>query len=116
MNTISIISIPVTDQERAKQFYIKLGFELWADNQFNNQRWVQLGFPGSATSITLVNWFESMQPGSIRGLVIDVEDIEAEIKRLTENGIHVAPIDNTPWGNFATVKDPDGNALSLHQR
>lgn len=116
MKNISIISIPVTDQQRAKEFYIKAGFTLLLENSLGNgQTWVQLGFPGAETSITLVNWFEQMPPGCIRGLVVETEDIEKEIERLKENGIIAAPIEKMPWGLFASVTDPDGNSFTLHQ-
>lgn len=79
------------------------------------QTWIQLGLPGAEASITLVNWFPNMQPGSIRGLVITTDNIEKEIELLKQNGIIAGTIDKTPWGRFATVTDPDGNAFSLHQ-
>lgn len=117
MKTISIISIPVTDQTAAKDFYLKLGFELIVDNSMGNgQRWVQLGFPGTQTSITLVTWFNNMPPGCINGLVITLDDLDAEIKALADKGITAGTIDKTPWGRFAAVTDPDGNRLSLHQK
>ncbi|WCT10962.1 VOC family protein [Mucilaginibacter jinjuensis] len=113
---ISIISIPVTDQSRAKEFYIKLGFQVLVDAPMGgDQRWVQLALPGTEGSIALVTWFESMIPGSIRGLVITVDDIEQKIKELNVGGIEVEPIEKLPWGRFAAVEDPDGNRLSLHQ-
>jgi predicted enzyme related to lactoylglutathione lyase len=116
MKSIEIISTPVSDQARAKDFYLKLGFNIIADAPFDGgQQWIQLGFPGSDVSITLVTWFDNMTPGCINGLVIKTDDIEKEIEKLTANGISVAPIDHTPWGKFAAVSDPDGNRLSLHQ-
>ncbi|MCJ8209062.1 VOC family protein [Mucilaginibacter sp. RS28] len=117
MKTISIISIPVTDQQRAKAFYTHLGFEIIVEAPAGpGQHWVQLGLPDTQTTITLVNWFESMVPGSVRGLVITVDNLDEEIAALEAKGITVEPISKTPWGRFATVKDPDGNALSLHQK
>src|ERR1700744_4218244 len=116
MKSISIISIPVTDQQAAKEFYLKLGFNLIVENQMGpNQTWIQLGFPDAQTTITLVTWFENMPPGSVNGFVISVDDRDAEITALTEKGIEVGAVDKTPWGRFAAVKDPDGNRLSLHQ-
>jgi len=116
LKKISIISIPVTDAQRAKEFYIKFGFKLMVENPISdNQTWIQLGVPGTETTITLVNWFPQMQPGSIRGLVVDTDDIDREIARLKTEGIEVGAIDKTPWGRFASVADPDGNVLSLHQ-
>ncbi|MDN5284141.1 MAG: Glyoxalase-like domain protein [Mucilaginibacter sp.] len=115
MKAIEVISIPVTDQTRAKEFYQKLGFEILVEAPFGpNQQWVQLAFPGSAVSITLVNWFPEMAAGSIRGLVIRTDDIDADIRELTAKGIKVGEIDHTPWGKFLNVKDPDGNTVSLH--
>lgn len=116
LQKISIISIPVTDEQRAKEFYLKAGFELIVENKMGpNQTWIQLGIPGADTSITLVNWFPDMPAGSMRGLVIDTDNIEQEVKTLHDKGIEVGAIDKTPWGMFATVTDPDGNAFTLHQ-
>jgi catechol 2,3-dioxygenase-like lactoylglutathione lyase family enzyme len=115
MKAIEIISIPVTDQTKAKEFYQKLGFEIVTEAPFGpNQQWIQLAFPGSAVSITLVNWFPEMTAGSISGLVIKTDDLDADIKDLTEKGITLGKVDTTPWGKFLAVKDPDGNTVSLH--
>lgn len=117
MKAIELISIPVKDQERAKDFYLKLGFDLLVETPFgDHSKWIQMGLPGREPSITLVNWFDAMPPGCIQGLVISTDDIAAEIERLKTMGIEAGSIDETPWGKFATVKDPDGNALSLHQK
>lgn len=116
MKNISVVSIPVTDQQRAKAFYLKAGFTLILENAMGpNQTWIQLGFPGAETSITLVNWFEQMPAGSMRGLVVETDDIEQEVANLKANGITAGNIDKTPWGRFASVTDPDGNVFSLHQ-
>lgn len=116
MKAIDIISIPVTDQEAAKQFYLTLGFKLLAETPMEKYRWVQLALPGQeSVSITLVTWFPKMKPGCIRGLVIKTDDLDSEVARLTEAGIAVGGVETTPWGRFASVSDPDGNALSLRQ-
>lgn len=118
MKSISIISIPVTDQQAAKQFYLQLGFKLLVEGPFGpGQNWVQMALPGQeATSITLVTWFPELSPGCIRGFVIDVEHIGDEIKELNAQGIETGKIDETPWGKFVSVKDPDGNTWSLHEK
>ena len=117
MKSIEIISIPVTDQTRAKEFYLQLGFELIVEAPFEGgQDWVQLGFPGSTVSITLVTWFDNMPAGCISGLVIKTDDLAKEIEELTAKGLNVGKIDQTPWGKFAWMKDLDGNALCLHQK
>ena len=116
MKAIEIISIPVTDQARAKAFYLQLGFELLAEAPFEGgNQWIQLGFPGSSVSITLVTWFDNMPAGCINGLVIKTDDIAQDIEELAAKGISVGKVDQTPWGRFAAVIDPDGNRLSLHQ-
>jgi len=116
MKSIEIISIPVTDQERSKQFYENLGFTLIAEAPFGNgDKWVQLGFPGHDASITLVTWFPGMPAGSMHGFVIKTDSLEQDIEEFTSKGIAVGNIDETPWGRFLSVKDPDGNALSFHE-
>ena len=117
MKSIEVISIPVTDQNAAKQFYQTLGFQITMESTFGpDQNWVQLAFPGQETvSITLVTWFPELKPGSIRGFVIKIENMNDAIKELNEKGIEVGGVEQTPWGKFAAVKDPDGNTWSLHE-
>lgn len=88
MRRIEIISIPVTDQARAKEFYQKLGFEVIVEAPFGGgSQWVQMGFPGQDASITLVNWFPKMPAGCIQGFVIKTNNVEDDIKELTAKGI-----------------------------
>jgi predicted enzyme related to lactoylglutathione lyase len=116
MKSIEIISIPVTNQLQSKEFYLQLGFEVIVEAPFEgDKKWIQMGFPGSPISITLVTWFDNMPAGCINGLVIKTDDLDKDITELTAKGITVGEIDQTPWGRFAAVKDPDGNRLSLHQ-
>ena len=116
MEVIEVISIPVSDQQAAKEFYLKIGFNLITEADMGNgATWVQLGLPGKATTITLVNWFPQMPPGSMQGLVIKSIDIEKEVEELKAKGVDVKPIDNTPWGRFASFSDPDGNGITLRQ-
>lgn len=116
MTSIEVISVPVTDQQVAKEFYLKIGFEVITEADMGNgSSWVQLGLPGQATSITLVNWFKQMPPGSMQGLVLKSEDIEKEVADLKAIGIDIKPIEETPYGKFASFTDPDGNGLTLSQ-
>jgi catechol 2,3-dioxygenase-like lactoylglutathione lyase family enzyme len=116
MKAIEIVSIPVTDQQRSKKFYEDLGFTLIAEAPFaGGQKWVQLGFPGHDASITLVTWFPNMPAGCVQGLVIKTDSLEQDIEELNAKGIETGKIDNTPWGRFVNVKDPDGNTISFHQ-
>lgn len=116
MKSIEIVSIPVTDQERAKDFYVnKLGFKLIVEAPFDKHKWIQVGLPGGGATITLVTWFDAMPAGCVRGLVIGTDDIEAEKALLNSKGVETGNIDKSPWGLFMSVKDPDGNVLSIHQ-
>lgn len=116
MKYVSLISVPVTDQQKAKEFYLKMGLHLVREMPLDKEKlWIQMGFPEGNINITLVTWFPKMPPGSLQGLVIDCENIAGEIERLKSSGIIAGKIDNTPWGKFAAVTDPDGNTWSLHE-
>jgi catechol 2,3-dioxygenase-like lactoylglutathione lyase family enzyme len=112
---LQLLSVPVADQDRARDFYVNtLVFDLIADTQMGpDQRWVQVGAPGAQTSLTLVTWFETMPAGSLRGLVIESDDLEADIKALAARGLMVSDVQAAPWGQFVTCEDPDGNGLIL---
>lgn len=117
INQIAIVSIPVSDQQRAKSFYQDiLGFELIAENRMGpDQLWIQLRPAGAQTSITLVTWFEKMPPGSVQGVVLDIDDVTACRDELIDKGVDVSPIDAQPYGKFATFADPDGNSWVLQE-
>ena len=116
MKAIEVISIPVRDQEKSKEFYQKLGFKVLMEVPFEkDKKWVQMGYEGGGASITLVTWFPNMPPGCVQGLVIKTDDVEKDTEELTARGVEVGEIDPTPWGKFISVKDPDGNVLSFRQ-
>lgn len=112
---INLLSVPVADQDRAKAFYVDtLGFDLLRDNQMGPaQRWVQVAPKGATTSITLVSWFDTMPAGSLRGLVLETDDLAADVATLAARGVEVSEIDEQPWGQFVTFADPDGNGIVL---
>jgi len=114
---IDILSIPVKEQEAAKDFYRNvLGFQVLRDDLMGeNQRWVQLGLPGAQTSITLVNWFDAMPPGCLRGLVLGTADLAGDHTDLREQGVEISEIEAAPWGRYATFTDPDGNGWVLQE-
>ncbi|WP_405147917.1 VOC family protein [Sphaerisporangium sp. NBC_01403] len=112
LRSISVVSIPVSDQDRAAEFYTRrLGFTLVADNPMGDRRWVQLTPPGGGATITLVTWFPSMAPGSVSGLVIECDEVAATLARLRAEGVtvHQDDVEKAPWGAFFTFEDPDGN-------
>ena len=117
IDTIGIISLPVSDQQAAKRFYTEvLGFKIIRDNPMGpGQQWVQLGPKGAQTSFTLVTWFDSMKPGSLAGIVLETGDVVAEVARLRARGLAISDLQEQPWGTFATFEDPDGNGFVLQQ-
>jgi catechol 2,3-dioxygenase-like lactoylglutathione lyase family enzyme len=114
---VSVVSVPVSDQERARRFYTDvLGFETVADATFGpGQRWVQVAPPGSTTTFALVTWFAEMPAGSLRGLVLDTDDLDAAHRDLVARGAEVTDPSDEPGGRFCFLADPDGNMISLHQ-
>jgi len=114
---LSLVSVPVTDQERAKTFYTeKLGFTVVRELVTGGQRWVELAPSGSAATITLVTWFPEMEPGSLQGLVFDTDELAGAAAELQARGVAISPIEADPWGQYARFTDPDGNGLVLRQR
>ena len=116
---ISVVSVPVSDQQRAKAYYVDvLGFTVVTEATFGDDlHWIQLAAPGDTqVSITLVNWFDEMPAGSLRGLVIDTDDIERDYRVLQDRGADLpSPPGPQPGGIFLMLRDPDGNTFALHQ-
>jgi predicted enzyme related to lactoylglutathione lyase len=113
---VVVVSVPVSDQEWAKDFYVnKLGFDLKRDDaSVPGMRWVQVGADGASTTLTLVTWFDSMPPGSLRGLVFASDDLETDYASLVARGVEFeSPPQQQPWGTEAVFHDPDGNQFVL---
>jgi predicted enzyme related to lactoylglutathione lyase len=118
MQRLTVVSVPVSDQEVAKRFYTKqVGFDLIAEATFGDElRWIQVGPADAQASLTLVTWFEEMAPGSLRGLVIESDDLQADYDAMSGRGVRfLGPPEPQAGGTFATFADPDGNQLSLRQ-
>ena len=108
MKSLEIIMIPVTDQQKAKEFYLKLGFELIMEAPSEHgETWIQLGLPGSNVTISLAKF---------HGLIIETDEIALKIEELKAKDSRVENMHETPWGKFAWLKDIDGNSLCLHQK
>lgn len=113
---IDVVSLPVGDPGRARDFYVgTLGFELVRQTPMGPaQQWIQVAPPGGQTSITLVTWFDTMPAGSLQGLVLRADDIDAEVAALTGKGVAIPEgVQDAPWGRYAVFADPDGNRLVL---
>lgn len=118
MRRITVVSVPVSDQDAAKDFYTEqVGFDLVTESQFDDElRWIQVGPRDSDASLTLVTWFDSMPPGSLRGLVVETDDLETDYQAMRSRGVQfLAPPAQQPGGIFAIFNDPDGNQISLRQ-
>jgi predicted enzyme related to lactoylglutathione lyase len=118
ISKIQLFSVPVSDPERARSYYVEtLGFELLSDTQMGPEmRWIMVAPRGAQTAITLVTWFESMPAGSLRGLVLETDDLAVDVERLTAAGVDFGPgVQQAPWGDYAEFTDPDGNGLILQQ-
>jgi predicted enzyme related to lactoylglutathione lyase len=118
LQRVTVVSVPVSDQEVAKRFYTEqVGLQLRFEARFGDgQRWIQVALPGDATSLTLVTWFDAMPPGSLRGLVIDCDDLDADYAAMSARSVRFnGPPTQQAGGVFATFTDPDGNQISLRQ-
>ncbi|MCW5635092.1 MAG: VOC family protein [Rubrivivax sp.] len=117
IRSFEIISVPVTDQQRAKRFYTEvLGFELVRESPMGpGTSWIQLAPPGQGVTIALVTWFETMKPGGLQGVMVNTDDIDAEREVLRSRGLELGEIRQEPWGRYVMFADPDGNGWILRQ-
>jgi predicted enzyme related to lactoylglutathione lyase len=130
---LEAVVIPVADVDRAKQFYMVLGWRLDADFAFDNGfRIIQFTPPGSDCSVQFGDHVTSARPGSAEGLYLVVSDIEAARRDLANHGANVSEVfhpavpgaqfradgsdraggrafGNNSYGSFATFSDVDGN-------
>ena len=110
---IELIPVPVTDVDRAKEFYQRIGFNADHDHRVHEGlRFVQLTPPGSACSIVLGDGITGMTPGT-QEIQVVVADAGAARRQLLEAGVEAGDIDVQPWGTFVHFPDPDGNRWSL---
>ena len=106
---LEAVVIPVSDVDRAKEFYESLGWRLDADFPFENGfRVVQFTPPGSGCSIQFGTNITSAAPGSAQGLYLIVSDIEAAREELVARGVEVSEVFHagTPGAQF----QPDGTS------
>jgi catechol 2,3-dioxygenase-like lactoylglutathione lyase family enzyme len=137
---LEVVVIPVSDADRAKEFYGKLGWRLDADFPFDNGfRVVQFTPPGSGCSVQFGSNITSAAAGSSQGLYLIVSDIEAARDELAARGVDVSEVfypetpgaqfqpndtsarvngpapDHASYSSFATFSDPDGNGWLLQE-
>src|SRR4051794_37811284 len=106
---IELIFVPVTDVDRAKEFYAdKIGFTVDFDHRVNESlRFVQLTPPGSACSIAFGEGLIDMPAGSQKGIQVVVPDADEAYAHLTSKGVDATPVEELAWGRFVTFADPD---------
>jgi catechol 2,3-dioxygenase-like lactoylglutathione lyase family enzyme len=137
---LEVVVIPVSDVDRAKEFYGRLGWRLDADFPFDNGfRVIQFTPPGSESSIQFGTKITSTVPGSAQGLYLIVSDVEAARSEIAARGVEVSEVfhagtpgaqfqlgdtsgrvsgpapDHASYRSYATFKDPDGNGWLLQE-
>jgi predicted enzyme related to lactoylglutathione lyase len=113
MNHILFVTVYVSDQDRAVDFYERLGFEKSSDRQVGDDRWVTVTPPGAQTAITLHH--DSARAGQ-SSFVYGVDDIGAVYDSWSADGIaFIEPPTPQMWGVQAILDDPDGNTIVVVQ-
>ncbi len=134
---LEVVVLPVSDVDRAKEFYGRLGWRLDADvARGEDLRLVQFTPPGSGCSIQFGTNIASGTPGSAQSLYLAVPDIEAARGKLLARGVEVGEVfheealgprfhdpgrvpgpapDRGTYGSFAAFSDPDGNGWLLQE-
>ena len=114
---LELVQVPVSDVDRAKAFYTeRAGFHADVDvTVHEGLRFVQLTPPGSACSIAIGSGLTEMAPGSVQGLQLVVDDIQAARAELAGRGMDVSDVQTEAWGSFVFFSDPDGNGWSVQQ-
>lgn len=136
---LEVIAIPVSDVDRAKEFYVRLGWRLDADVSADTFRLIQVTPRGSGCSIQFGANLTTAAPGSAQGLYLVVPDIADAREDLTARGAEVSEVfhegaggarfhpagasdrmsgpapEHTSYGSFASFSDPDGNGWLLQE-
>jgi catechol 2,3-dioxygenase-like lactoylglutathione lyase family enzyme len=113
---LELVMVPVTDVDRARDFYVRAGFVLDHDRTVSDEvRFVQLTPPGSGCSIALGRGLTRMAPGSLDNLQMVVADADATLADLQGRGIQAEGVVDLEWGRFVSFADPDGNRWALQE-
>lgn len=113
---LELVTVPVTDVDRAKEFYERVGFNADHDQSPTDDiRFVQLTPPGSGCSIAIGRGLTGMAPGSLDNLQLVVGDADAVLAQLRDRGVECEGVDEQPWGRFVYFADPDGNRWAIQQ-
>jgi catechol 2,3-dioxygenase-like lactoylglutathione lyase family enzyme len=120
---LEVVPMPVADVDAAKAFYTeKVGFNLDHDIEpGNGMRVVQMTPPGSACSVVIGQGLPLGEPGSVKGVQLVVEDIDAVRAAMAERGVPVGEVqqlgpEGAPGSRFCFFEDPDGNLWAVQER
>jgi catechol 2,3-dioxygenase-like lactoylglutathione lyase family enzyme len=123
---LEVLSLPVSDIDRAKAFYESLGWRMDIDFVISDDaRTVQLTPPHSGCSIQFGKGRTTAEPGSAQGMILVVEDIDAARDDLIDRGVEVSEVQEARPPDFdspgrsyfarASFSDPDGNTWELQE-
>ena len=119
---LEVVPIPVSDVDAAKAFYSEqVGFNLDHDIRPNERmRIVQMTPPGSACSVVIGEGLPLGEPGSVKGVQLVVEDIDAVREALAGRGVSVSEVqqlgpEGSPGSRFMFFTDPDGNGWAVQE-
>ena len=117
IKAIKFVGVPVSDQQRALDFYTKtLGFRVVTDQPFDDkQRWIELGIGRSSSGLTLFtpDGHEN-RIGTFTGISFVADDVMATCKELAEKGVtFIQGPEKADWGTAAVFADPDGNQFVI---
>jgi catechol 2,3-dioxygenase-like lactoylglutathione lyase family enzyme len=120
---LEVVPMPVSDVDAAKAFYTeKVGFNLDHDMEpGNGMRVVQMTPPGSACSVVIGVGLPLGEPGSVKGVQLVVEDIDAVRDAMAGRGVDISEVQQlgpvgTPGSRFCFFEDPDGNMWAVQER
>jgi catechol 2,3-dioxygenase-like lactoylglutathione lyase family enzyme len=119
---LEVVPIPVTDVDAAKAFYTEqVGFNLDHDvRPADGMRVVQMTPRGSACSVVIGEGLPLGAPGSVKGVQLVVEDLDAVRNMLAGRGVAVGDVqqlgpEGTPGSRFLFFEDPDGNGWAVQE-
>ncbi|MDQ3706962.1 MAG: VOC family protein [Chloroflexota bacterium] len=117
LNYVSVVSVNVTDQDRAIDFFVnKLGFEKTMDVPYGEgERWIEVKAPDGQTTINLYKASEpGVQPGQFSSVSFYSDDVRGTVEDMRSKGVEITEDPNEqPWGVQAQFKDPDGNGYVI---
>lgn len=117
IKAIKFASVPVSDQDRALEFYTeKLGFRVATDQPFDeHQRWIELAIPKAETKLVLFTPIgQEDRIGGFSNITFVADDVPATYELLKARGVEfVQEPQAADWGTAAVFKDPDDNQFVL---